>query len=84
MKATLWLKLGSIAVHAEELLSADGREADKQAILGLLADAEVRRFLTAPANQVLLPRKRVDVPTRNQAKIAGVITYGAARKAARK
>ena len=58
MKQSLWLKLASIAVHAEELLSPDGHEFDKQAIKGRLADPEVRRFLDAPKNKVYLPRKR--------------------------
>lgn len=66
MSQTLLLKLGSIAVHAEEMLSPDGREADRRALLGLLADQEVRRFLDAPENQVLLPRKRItDIQARN-------------------
>lgn len=64
MKQTLWLKLGSIAVHAEELIETHviGQSEpgwfDAAAIGGLLADREVRRFLNAPANKVLLPRKR--------------------------
>lgn len=55
---TLVLKLACIAVHAEEFLSSDGREADRQAIMGLLRDPEVRAFLDDPANMVLLPLKR--------------------------
>ncbi len=58
MTVALWIKFASIAVHAEELLSADGHDADRQAILGLLADKDVRAFLDAPKNAVLLPRKR--------------------------
>ena len=45
---TLIIKLASLAVHAEELFSVDGREADKQAIVGLLLDSEVRAFLNDP------------------------------------
>jgi len=56
--SSLLIKLGSIAVHAEELLSPDGREADKSALLGLLADSEVRVFLDAKENAVYLPLKR--------------------------
>jgi hypothetical protein len=55
---TLLMKLGSIAIHAEELLSPDGREADKSALLGLLADAEVQEFLRSEEMRVLLPVKR--------------------------
>jgi hypothetical protein len=63
MNAALWIKLASIAVHAEELLetaTVDGPAAtfDVAAIKGLLADREVRAFLDAPKNAVLLPRKR--------------------------
>lgn len=57
-RSSLLLKLASIAVHAEELLSPDGREADRQAILGLLADPEVRKFLDDKINAALLPLKR--------------------------
>jgi hypothetical protein len=55
---SLSIKLASIVVHVEELLSPDGREADKNAILGLLADHEVRAFLEDPANRVYLPLMR--------------------------
>ena len=55
---SLSIKLASIVVHVDELLSVDGREADKQAILGLLADREVRTFLDDPENRVYLPLKR--------------------------
>ncbi len=53
------IKLAAIAVHAEELLSDDGRGADRSAILGLLADHDVRVVLDDPANGVYLPLKRV-------------------------
>lgn len=55
---TLLLKLARLAVHAEELLSPDGCEADKSAILGLLGDSEVRTLLDDKANAFLLPVKR--------------------------
>lgn len=61
---TQLIKLGSIAVHAEELLdmqaSGDARAAqfDIEAIRGLLADAEVRAILDDPSSQVFLPVKR--------------------------
>jgi hypothetical protein len=58
VQLTLLMKLGSIAVHAEELFSPDGRQADKSALLGLLADAEVQEFLQAEEMRVLLPVKR--------------------------
>jgi len=52
------LKLASLVVHVEEMLSPDGREADRSAILGLLSDSEVRDFL-ASIDPVLLPVKRL-------------------------
>lgn len=56
---TLTIKLASIAAHAEELFSADGREADKGAILGMLQDPEVRSILDDPNMRVFLPVKRI-------------------------
>ena len=55
---SLTIKLASIAVHAEELLSPDGREADREALRGLLVDPEVRVFLNDKAHAVYLPLKR--------------------------
>lgn len=54
----LLCKLGSIAVHAEELLSADGHQLDREAIQGLLGDAEVRAWLKEMDRLALVPRKR--------------------------
>lgn len=54
----LTIRLASLAVHAEELLSENGCEADKAAIVGLLNDPVVREFLDDPKNKVLLPLKR--------------------------
>lgn len=56
---SLTLKLASIAAHAEEFLSIDGREIDKSAILGLLHDPEVRRLLDDPKMSVYLPVRRI-------------------------
>lgn len=55
---SLTLKLACIAVHADELLSPDGCEADRGAIQGLLADPEVKLFLAHDYMRVLLPLKR--------------------------
>lgn len=59
----LWIKLASIAVHTEELLetaaiAGPAADFDVAAIRGLLVDRDVRAFLDAPKNAVLLPRKR--------------------------
>lgn len=55
---TLLIKLGSIAVHVEELLAPGGHSFDRQAIEGLLADPEVVTFRAEMDAQALLPVKR--------------------------
>lgn len=52
----LLVKLGSIAVHADELFSTDGRNVDKDAMLPLLADPEVQEWIKSMGP--LLPLKR--------------------------
>jgi hypothetical protein len=42
---SLLVKLGSIAVHAEELLSPKGHPVDKIALQSLLTDPEVKQWL---------------------------------------
>lgn len=58
------IKLASIAVHAEEMLSIGGHDFDRQAILGLLQDPEVRAILDAKENAVFLPVKRTNKKTK--------------------
>ena len=53
---TLLCKLGSIAVHVEEMLSAKGHIFDRSALESLLSDDEVREWIKAMG--VYLPRKR--------------------------
>lgn len=55
---SLKVKLGSIAVHADELLSPSGHRVDEDAIRGLLADPEVQMFLAQGHGAALLPVKR--------------------------
>lgn len=55
---TLLIKLGSIAIHIEELLSPKGHELDKEALKTLLEDKEVRIFLEDPKMKVFFPIKR--------------------------
>lgn len=52
------VKLGSIAVHVEEMLSPKGHEFDKAAIQTLLDDPEVREWLAAMDAMSFLPKKR--------------------------
>lgn len=54
----LLAKLGSIIGHVEELRSPDGHEFDGQAIDALLADPEVRGWLTAMRKMALVPQPR--------------------------
>lgn len=56
--ATTLIKLGSLAVHVEEMLSPGGHALDKSAIEGLLADEEVRTWLEAMDDMAFLPVKR--------------------------
>lgn len=56
--AALLCKLGSIAVHVEELLSPEGHSFDRAALGTLLADAEVREWLHAMDSAAMVPKKR--------------------------
>jgi hypothetical protein len=55
---TLLIKLGSIAVHADEMLSPKGHEYDKIALKGLLNDPEVIEWLSKMDKMAFLPKKR--------------------------
>lgn len=54
----LLVKLGSIAVHVEELLSPDGHSFDRVALEELLRDPEVVAWREAMDAMALLPVKR--------------------------
>lgn len=56
--ATVLAKLGSIAVHAEEMLSPLGHGFDKIALQSVLADPEVVEWLDGMRKLALLPEKR--------------------------
>lgn len=51
-------KLGSIVVHVEEGLSAEGHPFDMVALQGLMADPEVTLWLTAMGKMAMIPVKR--------------------------
>lgn len=55
---TLLIKLGSIAVHADEMLSPRGHEFDKVALQGLLEDPEVKVWIDEMDKLALVPKKR--------------------------
>lgn len=56
--ASLLCKLGSIAVHADELLSPLGHQYDRVALEGLLKDPEVVEWIAEMDRLVMLPKKR--------------------------
>ena len=55
---TLQAKLGSLAVHAEEMLSDKGHHFDVEVIKAILGDAEVRDWLDGLRKMAMLPVKR--------------------------
>jgi hypothetical protein len=52
------VKLGSIAVHADELTSPTGHAFDRVALQSLLQDAEVAAWLKEMDAMAFLPKKR--------------------------
>ena len=55
---TLLIKLGSMVVHYEEMLSKKGHEFDRHALDGLYADDEVKEWFAAMNKMAFLPVKR--------------------------
>lgn len=55
---TVLIKLGSIAVHADELISPKGHEFDKIALSSLLSDPELIKWLEEMDKMAFLPKKR--------------------------
>jgi hypothetical protein len=51
-------RLGSIAVHVDEMLSDDGHAFDCAAIKQILADNDLRQWLSEMDKMALLPKKR--------------------------
>lgn len=56
--ATVLIKLGSIAVHVDEMLSAKGHDFDRHALDTVLYDAEITEWLKAMDKLSFLPLKR--------------------------
>lgn len=54
----LLCKLGSIAVHADEMLSKDGHDFDRVALLSLLKDEEIVEWIAAMTKMQMVPQKR--------------------------
>jgi hypothetical protein len=57
----LLCKLGSIVVHADELLSPGGHQFDSEALKALLADSDVQVWIAEMGFMALVPLKR-EVP----------------------
>lgn len=55
---SLLAKIGSIAVHADEMLSSDGHAFDAGALRSLLRDQEVSDWLAKMTEAALVPKKR--------------------------
>jgi hypothetical protein len=55
---TLLVKLGSIAVHADEMLSPNSHQFDVAAMQTLLEDLEVKEWLKEMQKMALVPVKR--------------------------
>lgn len=55
---TLLINLGSIAVHAEEMLSPKGHDFDVHALRTNLENAEVKEFIAAMQKLAFVPVKR--------------------------
>lgn len=55
---SLLVKLGSIAVHVDEMLSPKGHDYDKVAIQQLLNDPEVKPWIESMTDMAMLPVKR--------------------------
>jgi hypothetical protein len=56
--ASLLVKLGSIAIHAEELLSPTGHPLDRVAMQTLYGDEEVKDWIAQMNAMAMLPVKR--------------------------
>ncbi len=55
---SLLIKLGSVIVHQEELMSAKGHQFDKHALETVRNDPEVVAWLSAMTKMAFLPVKR--------------------------
>ena len=56
--AGLLCKLGSIVVHADEMLSKKGHALDRRALESVLGDEDVQAWLAAMDKLALLPKRR--------------------------
>ena len=59
---SLLCKLGSIAIHAQELTSPDGHQFDRVALESLLSDPEVKQWIAEMDAAAFLPKMRKAKP----------------------
>lgn len=57
-EVSLLVKLGSIVVHADEMLSPRGHHFDKIALQQLIRDEEIQKWLKQMDMLAMLPKKR--------------------------
>ena len=55
---SLLCKLGSVLVHADELISSNGHAFDRHALEQLVADPDVKEWLAQMDAMAMIPRKR--------------------------
>lgn len=65
---SLLSKLGSIAVHVDEMFSITGHSFDRTVTEQLISDPEVREWLTEMGKMAMLPVKRTTEDVRLAAK----------------
>lgn len=56
--ASVLVKLGSIAVHIDEMLSLTGHKFDRFALETVLYDPEIKEWLASMDKLAMLPKKR--------------------------
>lgn len=59
-QTALLAKIASLVVHADELLSPNGHQFDRDAFTSLIQDQEVREWIDAMTELALAPKKRSD------------------------
>lgn len=65
-RIALLVKLGSIAVHVDEMLSSDGHAYDRVALQSLLSDPEVVEWISKMDAAAMVPKKRRGAVTQEE------------------
>ena len=61
LSLALQMKLASVIVHAKEMLSPDGKNADRYALMTFLDDPEIVAFAKEMISSALAPLPRKDL-----------------------